>query len=226
MSPANRSANLEITWPLYEEHQRRPLPTDPSQEVQVYAPPAADLRALTKGSQLPDLEEETAQARAKMRKEKSSLPPAAPEWMRAARTMADSLEAMIARGKVDAVENAAIARTWAAWSLGGVTKAYVLRVAHLVSRAHEAIHDGAKKPPTATAYQAAAGVLHGALPTAIRSRMPLERVVRVIRELYQETDRWVAVVEGAAEILSWKHYARVHAASVIRAMMEHKHVGG
>ena len=98
----------------------------------------------------------------------------------------------------------------------------ILKVAHLVQRAHNAIRTS---PRGATdlqaAYHAAAGVLHAALPTAIRDRMPLERAVHVVRRLRDEADTWAAIVDGTSELLGWKDHARTHAATVMRALIEH-----
>jgi hypothetical protein len=70
------------------------------------------------------------------------------------------------------------------------------------------------------ALRAAASVLHSGLPVSVQKRMPLERVVHVTRLLHEEINSWAAIVEGTAELLGWKDYARVHAASVIRAAIE------
>jgi hypothetical protein len=226
MSRATKNANFEITWPLYDEGARKPLPVDPAQELRAYAPPSTELEELANRTDFPD---STADERAQARRLRESLPPEAPEWMRAARALAVALERLIARGQVDAVEQAAIARAYAAWSLGGVSETHILRVAHLVSRAHQAIREArVDRRGVEVAYKAAASVLHTNLPSAIRVRMPFERALNVVRELKNEADAWAAVVEGTAELLGWKHYARVHAASVIRAVLERGrvHVSG
>jgi hypothetical protein len=152
---------------------------------------------------------------------RESLPPAAPEWMRAARALADWLEFRIRRGHVLPVEEAAIARTWAAFALGGLTEQHVLQIARVVQRAHAAIREA---PSSAGNVQqtinACAGVLYGSLPRAVRERMPLERVVGTVRALREEADPWAAIVEGVADIAGWRDYARIHAASVIRTIIE------
>ncbi len=141
--------------------------------------------------------------------------------MRAARALADWLEERISTGSVDPVEQAAIARTWAAWSMSGASEAHILRVAHLVGRAHGAIRSTPRQnQPLQAACQACAAVLHSSLPTGIRERMPFERALFVVRKLHEEADHWAAIVDGTAELLGWKDYARVHAASVLRAMIE------
>ena len=68
--------------------------------------------------------------------------------------------------------------------------------------------------------QACAGVLYGGLPRKVRERMPLSRVALTVAKLYEQADGWAAIVEGVADIAGWKDYARIHAASVIRAVIE------
>jgi hypothetical protein len=213
-----RQRNLEITWPLFGDAQSQPFPVDPHQTLSPFAPPSAELRKLADSTELPP--ETTEQVENDARKLRESLPPAAPEWMRAARALADWLETRIASGSVDAGEQAAIARTWAAFALGGATDPQILRVAHLVHRAHVAIRDLPRDDRLQLALRAAASVLHAGLPSRVRSRMPLERTVQVARLLHDELDAWAAIVEATSELLGWKDYARVHAASVIRAVIE------
>jgi hypothetical protein len=63
-------------------------------------------------------------------------------------------------------------------------------------------------------------VLYGGLPRQVRERMPLERVVATVRRLREQADSWAALVEGVADLAGWKDYARIHASSVIRAVIE------
>lgn len=213
-----KNPTFQITWPLYSGASAEPLPANPSEAVRAYAPPSAELAELAARTDFVESDDEN---RAHARRLRESLPPGAPEWMRAARALADALDTLVQTGSAGAVEQAAIARAWAAWSLGGVSESHILRVAHLVSRAHHAIREvDASSPSANTKCAAAAGVLHTALPSAIRGRTPFERVSFVVRELQKEADPWAAVVEGTSELLGWKHYARIHAASVIRAVVE------
>jgi len=203
---------------LFDEGKQRPFPGDPQQTLSASSPGAQELDALDKRDQFVDA---PASVEKMARHARESLPPVAPEWMRAARALADWLEARIQRGSVDAVEQAAIARAWAAWSIGGASEAHILRVAHLVGRAHSAIRDTPRQAHQLQAsYQACAGVLHSSLPGAIRDRMPFERALYIVRKLHDEADHWAAIVDGTAELLGWKDYARVHAASVVRAVIE------
>jgi hypothetical protein len=216
MSEQGKNKNFEITWPLFGD--KAPFPADPGQSLRSFAIPDDDLKAF---AELDDLPESSEQSEREARKLRESLPPQAPEWMRAARALADWLEARIADGKAEPVQQAAIARTWAAFSLAGVTEPQVVRVAHVVDRAYQAIRETPRAATDLqTAIAACASVLHQTLPSAVRARMPLERAVYVVRKLRNEADAWAAIVEGTSDLLGWKDYARVHAASVIRALIE------
>jgi hypothetical protein len=216
---SDKKRNLEITWPLFGDSQ--PFPADAERTVTDFEPPAADLAALKVSAEPPD---STERIEREVRQMRESLPPAAPEWMRAARALADWLEVRIKRGHVVPVEEAAIARTWAAFSLGGVTEQEVFKIARVVQRAHAAIRDTPRNSKDLqVALHACAGVLYGGLPRTVRERMPLERVVATVRNLSQQADAWAAIVEGVADIAGWKDYSRIHAASVIRAVIESRH---
>lgn len=206
---------LEITWPLFGEAP--PFPADPEANVNDFEPQAEALHALETSNEPPDSAERISR---EVRQTRESLPPGAPEWMQAARALADWLEIRIKRGHVAPVEEAAIARTWAAFSLGGVSHPQLFKIARVVQRAHAAIHE---KPPGANltaAVNACAGVLYAGLPRLIRERMPLPRAVATVAKLHEQPDAWPAIVEGVADLAGWKDYARVHAASVIRAVVE------
>jgi hypothetical protein len=210
---------LHITWPLRDEEPATPFPADATESLHAYAPPTADLQELQTRIDVPDSTEPALETTRKAAV--GSLPPGAPEWMQAARALSQRLEQAIARGSVDPKEYAAIARAWTAWSLGGVSEAHVLRVAHLVSRAHGAIRQvRASGADLEAAYRDCAGVLHGGLPSVIRNRMPYERMAPLVRMLRAEADAWAAVVEATSELLGWTDYARLHAASLIRAVIE------
>jgi hypothetical protein len=219
MTNGRRNPDLAGTWPLFDEGRPQPFPADPQQALSDSSPAESELALLDEQDEYSDAP--AAVAARVARKARDSLPPHAPEWMRAARALADWLEARIASGTVDAVEQAAVARTWAAWSMSGTTDAHILRVAHLVGRAHTAIRETSpQSQQLQAAYQACAGVLHSGMPTGIRERMPFERALFVVRKLHDEADHWAAIVDGTAELLGWKDYARVHAAAVLRAVIE------
>jgi hypothetical protein len=102
-----------------------------------------------------------------------------------------------------------------------LTEQETFKIARVVQRAHAAIRE---TPRSAGELQAAinacAGVLYAGLPRTVRERMPLERVVAAVRRLRDQPDGWGAIVEGTADIAGWKDYARIHAASVLRAVVE------
>jgi hypothetical protein len=209
--------NLEITWPLFGDSQ--PFPADPERSVNDFEPQPATLAALETSNEPPDSSERIAR---EVRQTRESLPPGAPEWMQAARALADWLEIRVKRGHVGPVEEAAIARTWAAFSLGGLTHRQLFKIARVVQRAHSAIHETRPGADLTVAVKACAGVLYGGLPRLVRERMPLTRVVASVLKLHETKDAWAALVEGVADIAGWKDYARIHAASVIRAAIESK----
>ncbi|HEX6277756.1 MAG TPA: hypothetical protein VFZ53_32160 [Polyangiaceae bacterium] len=213
--PEPKQKSLNQTWPLFGQ-QTVAFPADPATAVHELEPPSSALAALAAGtSLLPDDREKRA------RRLPQGLPADAPEWMRAARALSNWLEERIERGSIPPADQAAVARTWAAFCLGGSTESQILKVAHLVQRAHTAIRSTPRgQHDLQAAYHAAAGVLHAALPTAVRERMPLERAVHAVRKLRDEADSWAAIVEGTSELLGWKDHARTHAATVIRALLE------
>jgi len=216
--PSKKNPDLAGTWPLFDEGQPGSFPADPQQTLSSSSPGELELAALDQHDEFNDTPDSR---RKNTRRARESLPPLSPEWMRAARALADWLEERIRSGTVDAVEQAAIARTWAAWSMSGATEAHILRVAHLVGRAHGAIRGTPRQTQQLhAAYHACAGVLHSSLPTEIRERMPFERALFVVRRLHDEADHWAAIVDGTAELLGWKDYSRVHAAAALRAMIE------
>src|SRR5688572_27204708 len=98
--PKNKS--FEITWPLFGD--KAPFPADPAQSMQPFALGDAELRAF---AELEDLPESSEQAERDARTMRETLPPHAPEWMRAARALADWLEQRIAAGRAAPVEQAA-----------------------------------------------------------------------------------------------------------------------
>ncbi len=209
--------NLEITWPLFGESQ--PFPADPERTINEFEPQPAALAALKSSQEPPDSTERIVR---EVRAMRESLPPGAPEWMQAARALADWPEIRIKRGQVAPVEEAAIARTWAAFSLGGITNQQLFKIARVVQRAHTAIRETRPGADLSAAINACAGVLYGGLPRLVRERMPLSRVVATVTKLHEQPDAWAAIAEGAADIAGWKDYARIHAASVIRAVVESK----
>jgi hypothetical protein len=225
MEKPQKPRALVVTWPLFHGEQAVSFPVDPAQAVADQAPPSEELKAWAVSDVPPEPSGAFEEAERRLR---DSVPPssAAPDWARAAQALSAELGRLLARGSVTPTEQAAIARAWVAWALGGVSESHVLRAAHLVSRCHAAIRRlSLAGPELHSALRAAAGVLHSRLPTVLRERMPLGRVVFVVYQLQEITDPWAAVVEGTAELVGWKDYARAHGAAAIRMIMEGGHVG-
>jgi hypothetical protein len=210
--------DLGATWPLFSAQDNAPFPQDPKLNVTPFRPDTAELEAL---EQAVDLPETTAQAEDEQRRLRDSLPPDAEDWVRAARSMIDWLNERVQRGSLYPVDQATIARTWAAFSLGGTTVPQIRKVAHLVSRAHTAIRETPRgERELQAALMDCARVMHSGLPGAVKARMPLERAVQVVRLLRGEPDHWAAVVAGTSELLGWTDYGRAHAAAMIRTVIE------
>jgi hypothetical protein len=205
------------TWPLFQEAPGA-YPEHGRQAITPFRPQTSDLDSLDERADLP---ETTPKAELEARRLTQSVPPPAPEWVRAARAMVEWLEQRLSQDSVSPIEEATISRAWAAFSMAGVSEPQVLRVAHLVSRAYHAIRE---TPRGAVELQKAlvdcAGVLHRNLPSAIRDHMPLDRAVQVVRKLKSETDAWTAVVEGVSDLLGWKDYGRMHTALTLRILIE------
>lgn len=202
------------------EWTEHPLPANATLLLHQYAPQSRDLNAL---SQLPFPESQEAPSapspEARMAVVAGTLPPGAPEWMQAARALSRELEALVARGQADEFQQAAIARAWSAWALVGSTRRQILRVAHVASRAHTAIRETSREGVEQAAHDAA-GVVHAGLPSPLRQNLPFERVLHVVRQLRQEADHWSAVVDAVSELLGWRDYARLHAAAMVRLVIE------
>lgn len=215
---AAATENLRGTWPLFNEGDSPRFFESPKHAVTPFRPDSSALETLETSDNLP---ETTPKAEREARHFRESQPPVAPDWMRAGRALIAWLSERVERGEVDAVEEAAIARAWAAFSLGGTSEPQLLKVAHLVSRAHHAIRESTRASHELQAAVLDCGrVLHSGLPRAIREQMPVERAVQVVRKIRSEADEWTAVVEGTTALLGWNDYARMHAASVLRSVIE------
>ena len=154
------------------------------------------------------------------------LPEGSPEWMRIARALSTALERMIAQGSIDDWERARIERTALAFGLVGVTKRRMRSLAHLLRRAHLAIRN-TQRDVIETAYRDCAEVVYGAMPHELRRTTPFDTVATVVRELREQADPWLAVVDGTCKLLGWSDYARAHAAQALRiAIMEGDDTGG
>lgn len=218
MSSPDKKRPHGDTLPLFGRGSSPPIAADPRQSPLAFAPDPARLDELRDGPAAKVSDPPTAKTPSS-RVVRDSLPPNAPDWMRGARTLSQALEAIIERGNASPLEQAAIARMLAGWTLGGLTENQILQVAHLVSRAHRAIRETPRQEPEA-AIRDCAGVLHSGLPSALRARVPLERVLWIVRALRHTSDPWVALVEATCELVGWTDLARWHAAALLRCLLE------
>ena len=214
-----RRPDLDETLTLVRGDPRtQRLPKDPTHAVTAFAPPAEELIQLTARLDL-DSPESIAASSGKVPQPRVPLPADAPEWMRAARVLAESLESAIARGLIPDEEQAV--RAWDAWTMNGVRHGVVLKVARLVRRAHEALRQAV--PPSEQTIQGCAEIIYNNLPPKQRENIPFERALWVVRSIALVPDPWVAIFHGSIELLGWADGARAHAAYVIRSAI---HRGG
>lgn len=198
--------------------ERPVLPADPSNLMTAYAPPNEELLELARYQPPDSGGAESMRGRAPA----MPLPPMtgdAPEWIRAARAMVNAFEACIQRGEADAFERAAIERAWYAYTMGGVSPRQVMRVVRLVGHAHNAL---SRTTPDRlhVAIEDCALLIYNGLPSIVRSTVPYDRVRRVVHQLSQQPNAWVAIVEGSVELLGWKDAAQAHAASILRSIID------
>ncbi|HMA95584.1 MAG TPA: hypothetical protein VKP30_23000 [Polyangiaceae bacterium] len=206
------------TLPLFDRDSAPAIAADPRRTQLAFAPDPARLAELHDCA-APAVSQPPTANTPNSRAIRDSLPVDAPDWMRGARTLSRALEDIVQRGQASPLEQAAIARMLASWNLGSLSEDQVLRVAHLVSRAHRAIRETSRQE-TEGAIRDCAGVVHVGLPSALRERVPIERVQRVVHALRHTDDPWVAVVEGTSELVGWKDLGRWHAAALLRCLVE------
>lgn len=218
MSSQNQRPNFGATLPIFGQEQGSQLAANPKQTRLAFEPDSDRLEELRE-QELATVHEPPTAATPSRARVRRSLPPQSPDWMEAARTLSQALEDVISRGHASQLEQAAIARLHANWSLGGVSENHILRVAHLSARAHRAIRE-TQRQGLDEAVRDCAGVLHAGLPSDVRRRVPMERVLHVVRALRETADPWVAVVEATTDLIGWKDLGRFHAAALLRGILE------
>jgi hypothetical protein len=218
MSSSDKKRPHADTLPLFGRGSSPPIAANPHRAEVAFAPTSSRLDELHDRPGVRISRPATANTPSS-RQVRDSLPASSPEWMRVARTLSRALEHMIETGNASPLEQAALARMFASWNLGGMTENQVLQVAHLVSRAHRAIRDTLRQE-TEVAIGDCAGVLHSGLPSTLRARVPLERVRWIVRAMRQTADPWAALVEATSELVGWSDLARWHTAALLRCLLE------
>lgn len=214
---------VSTTWPLFRYPEPPEYPADPDELISAYAPLPRQLDELRANAGVSPNPQAAQPSHPRLQ---TSCPPGTPDWLVAARTLGQELARMVERGEATPLQQAAVARAWAAWSLAETSQRQVLQTAHVLSRALDAMQASrrsARDPEEA--IDEVASMIHQGLPRAIRERMPLSRAVMVARHLNNPRDTWHAVVQGTAELLGWSDYARVHAAAAVRQALERRSAG-
>jgi hypothetical protein len=142
-------------------------------------------------------------------------PPPADSWRARASDLARALEQSLASPREDAATIAAIERAVAAFGLGGGDLDTVQRVAHLVGRAFEALHEPPVEPSPG-ALRGCAHVLYNGLPRRVREKTTFVRIEEVVLGLAGETESFPATVRATAELLGWSADAMNHWGHAIR----------
>jgi hypothetical protein len=114
---------------------------------------------------------------------------------------------------------ASIERAWASWQLNGWSDREIVRVAHLVRRAHEALRDSPRKTMD-QALVDCAHVLYAGLPSVVRRRVVLDDVRELMRELRDVANARSAVEQGTMRLLGWNELMRAMAQDAIQSAFE------
>jgi hypothetical protein len=133
------------------------------------------------------------------------LPIDAPDWARFGRVMSQTIEA-------------AMARAWAAWQMGGVTQAELGSLARSLTRSHRALRSSEGVDREIVAKDCATIVWSG-LPAETRAFVSRERVLEIMRRLADVEDAQAARLEGVCLLLSWTDAARAWATEAIAIAM-------
>lgn len=218
MTSGDTRRPFDKTLPLFRANSTRPIAPDPNDALRSLAP--SNVRLLDLENSAPIGAERPARRSTPSRRTaRQSLPPSPPPWMQAARMVSQAMEQLVAQAQASPSEQAAVARTFDALNLGQVTERTLLRVAHLATRARRAIRESARRD-TETAVRDCAGVLHSGLPSNLQRRVPIERVILVVRHLRDTEDPWTAVVDATSDLVGWMDLCRRHAAIALRQALE------
>lgn len=147
------------------------------------------------------------------------LPPDAPPWMVEARKLSLRLERAIARRTITRSGQLRIHRANLAYTALDASNPRIVRVAHVVQRAHRAIRD-TRRPLLEPAFRDCAEILYGGLSARMRQDISFDAVIQIVRDLREEADPWAAVVVATATLLGWRSASLMHAAEAIRCAIE------
>lgn len=147
------------------------------------------------------------------------LPRDAPPWMVEARELSLRLERAIAQRSISRSGQLRVHRASLAFTAMDSSNPRIVRVAHVVRRAHRAIRE-TQRQLLEPAFRDCAEILYGGLSTRMRQNISFEAVLQIVRELYEEADPWVAVVVATATLLGWRDASLMHAAEAVRCAIE------
>jgi len=121
----------------------------------------------------------------------------------------------------DAGTVAAVERAHAAFHLASTDLDTVQRVAHLVDRAYEALHEP-PITPSAGALRGCAHVLYNGLPRRVREQTTFVKIEAIVLGLAGEAESFPAVVKATADLLGWRNEGLNHVGHVIRLALATK----
>ena len=149
----------------------------------------------------------------------SLLPESQEPWLDHGRHLLGALQKALSQRDASPRMKASIERAWAAWQLNGWTDREIVRVAHLLRRAHEALRDSPRKIMD-QALSDCANVLYAGLPSVVRRRVVLDDVRELMRELRDVANARSAVEQGTMRLLGWNELMRSMAQDAIATAFE------
>jgi len=149
----------------------------------------------------------------------SFIPESHEPWIERGRTLLTALQKALSQRDASPRTKASIERAWAAWQLMGWTDREIVRVAHLLRRAHEALRDSPRKVLDQALIDCA-NVLYAGLPSVVRRRVVLDDVRELMRELRDVANAKSAVEQGTMRLLGWNELMRAMAQDAIQSAFE------
>jgi len=130
------------------------------------------------------------------------LPPDAPPWAVMARYLATYLESTIAQGDASPFLRVSVQRALAAFRLSGHPPAQIVRVYHLIERAHDALRSTPRGDLREVIHDCSL-VIRRSLPADLRSRLAEADVVAAVEAMQQEPEPRLAKGRAVARLLGW-----------------------